>query len=258
MDQDQLMAMDRSTEEIDAGGLRQMMRQALEAALGHTFANRVLLQRALTHRSYANERGDDGPGSNYERLEFLGDAVLGLVASQWLFRKFGDQPEGELSRRKGFLVSAPALSGYARELGVGPLLRLGVGEERSGGRAKASILADVLEALFGAVYLDGGLPAAHKVILPLLERAHEDHEQGPTHDAKTRLQERLQARGRSLPTYHLVAEAGPDHAKTFTVDCFVDGRRAGTGKGSSKKVAEQAAAEAALDTLDLDPSQAEP
>lgn len=252
------MAMDRSTEEIDAGGLRQMMRQALEVALGHTFSDRTLLQRALTHRSYANERGDEGPGSNYERLEFLGDAVLGLIASQWLFRKHADQPEGELARRKSYVVAAPALAAYAADLGVGPLLRLGVGEERSGGRTKASILADVLEALFGAVYLDSGLPAAYKVILPLLERANAELDQGPAANAKTRLQERLQGDGQGLPVYRLVAESGPDHAKVFTVDCFVDGRRSGTGKGRSKKAAEQAAAEAALQALDLDPLKTGP
>lgn len=241
----------RQTEEIEVGALREVMVRALEQALGHAFADRELLRLALTHRSYSNERGDDSAGAHYERLEFLGDAVLGLVTCSWLYRRHPVKAEGELAQRKSFLVSAPVLSRHARDLGVGPLLRLGVGEERSGGRAKASILADAVEALFGAVYLDGGLEAAEAAIVPLLGRASAARSVIGATDAKTVLQERLQAEGRPLPTYHLAAAEGPDHAKIFTVECRVEGSRVGVAHGRSKKVAEQGAASAALEALDL-------
>lgn len=245
------MEIKRQTEELEVGALREVMEQALEQALGHAFESRDLLRLALTHRSYSNERGDDSAGAHYERLEFLGDAVLGLVTCQWLYELHPDKPEGELSRRKSFLVSAPVLSRHARDLGVGPLLRLGVGEERSGGRFKASILADAVEALFGAVYLDGGMEAARGAIVPLLRQAAAARSAIGSTDAKTVLQERLQASGRPLPTYHLVAAEGPDHAKIFTVECRVEGSRVGIAHGRSKKNAEQGAASAALDALDL-------
>jgi ribonuclease-3 len=245
------MDLKRQTEEIEASDLREVMERALEQSLGHTFRDRDLLLLAFTHRSYSNERGDDSAGADYERLEFLGDSVLGLVTCQWLYERYPDQPEGELSRRKSFLVSAPVLSHHGKELGVGPLLRLGIGEERSGGRFKASILADVVEALFGAVYLDGGMEAAQRAIRLLLVRAADEGQDANEADAKTVLQERLQASGRPLPSYHLVAAEGPDHAKTFTVECRVEGSRAGIAHGRSKKVAEQGAASAALEALDL-------
>ncbi|RMH15442.1 MAG: ribonuclease III [Acidobacteria bacterium] len=243
--------MERRTEDIDAGSLAEVLEHALEQGLGHAFDDRRLLRLALTHRSYANERGDDAAGTNYERLEFLGDAVLGLVAGQWLYERYPDAPEGHLARRKSYLVSARVLAQYASALGVGPMLRLGVGEERSGGRSKASILADAVEALFGAVYLDGGLEAAQKVIHPFLARAEAESAGGSPGDAKTALQERLQAAGLPLPSYCLVAEEGPDHEKVFTVDCRVGNQRLGTGEGGSKKLAEQRAAAAALAALDL-------
>lgn len=242
---------DHKTEEIDARSLKQVLEHALEQGLGHAFRDRALLRVALTHRSHSNEEGADTPGSNYERLEFLGDSVLGLVTASWLYRRFPDSPEGDLARIKSFLVSAPALKRLAQTLGVGPLLRLGVGEERSGGRKKASILADVVESLFGAVYLDGGFEAAERVILPAIERLYEQRADIGHADSKTILQEAVQARGWKLPNYRLVAEGGPDHDKVFTVDCWVEDRRTGTGTGRSKKLAEQAAAADALDVLDL-------
>jgi len=244
------MTIKRQTEEIETRDLREVMERALEQALGHTFTDRALLLLALTHRSYSNERGDDSAGAHFEQLEFLGDSVLGLVTCAWLYRRHPEQPEGELSRAMSFLVSAPVLSRHARDLGVGPLLRLGVGEERSGGRFKASILADAAEALFGAVYLDGGLEAAETVIHALLERAAGERADDSL-DAKTVLQERLQASGRPLPRYGLVAAEGPDHAKTFTVECRVEGSRVGIAHGRNKKAAEQGAAAAALEALDL-------
>ena len=219
----------------------------LEAALGYRFADRELLRVALTHRSYANERGED---SNYERLEFLGDSVLGLIAAQWLYERFPDKPEGRLAKLKSFLVSADVLARYARSIDLGPRLYLGVGEDRSGGRAKPSILCDVVEALIGAVYLEGGLEAAAAVVEPILEKALAARSEGGS-DFKTRLQERSQARGWGLPDYRVTAEEGPDHRKVFTVECSLGDRVLATASGRSKKTAAQRAAAAALEALDL-------
>jgi len=226
----------------------------LEKRLGHRFKKPELLELALTHRSYANERG---AAVHYERLEFLGDAVLGLIASEWLYARYPDLPEGELSKLKAHLVSKSALAPYAERLELGAALRLGVGEERSGGRTKISLLADSMEALFGAVYLDGGLAgglrAAREVVEPMLETTLAS---GPSArsrtfgaDSKTRLQELAQARGWPLPEYRLIGESGPDHSKSFTVECWVDGAPASRGEGPSKKIAEQRAATDALARL---------
>lgn len=218
----------------------------LEEALGYRFRRVELLERALTHRSFANERGL--PEHN-ERLELLGDAVLGLVATEWLFRYHPELPEGELSKRKSYLVSAPALAGFASCLGLGRALRLGVGEERSGGRDKPSLLADALEAVLAAVYLDGGLGPVRRLVTPFLEGVVAERPRVLDADAKTRLQEALQARGWELPEYCTVQEEGPDHAKRFTVECRVRERFAGRGEGRTKKVAEQRAASEALEAL---------
>jgi ribonuclease-3 len=221
----------------------------LERRLGYRFRHPELLETALTHRSYAYEQDSDADyGDHYERLEFLGDAVLGLVAAEHLFRRYPERPEGDLTKLKSHLVSRPVLARIAGDLALGDELRLGVGEERSGGRAKASLLADVWEAVLGAVYLDGGLEAAAKLIRPALEHAEERRGERPA-DAKTRLQEEVQARGWSLPRYALVETAGPDHAKHFTVECRIQGESYGVGEGRSKKAAEQAAAAAALEAL---------
>jgi len=218
---------------------------ALEDRLGYRFRRPELLQRALTHRSYANEHG---LGENYERLELLGDAVLSLLATDWLFGELPHASEGSLSKRKAALVSAETLSRLAGDLELGERLLLGVGEERSGGRSKASLLADAFEAVLGAVYLDGGLGAARDVLLPLLPAAIEAPGE-PARDAKSRLQEAVQARGRGLPEYRVVGEEGPDHEKTFSVACLLEGRVAGEGEGASKKEAEQRAAQQALASL---------
>ncbi len=220
----------------------------LEASLGYRFRDRGLLRKALTHRSYSNERGE---GDNYERLEFLGDAVLGLVASEWLYERFPEEAEGQLAKWKSVLVSASVLAGYAESVGLGTGLLLGVGEDRSGGRAKQSILADAVESVFGAVYLEGGPEAARRVIVPVLEQAHAARERLLQGDAKTVLQELVQGRGWGLPAYEVVAESGPDHDKSFTIACRVDGEVAGSARGKSKKIAAQGAAAAALDRLDL-------
>jgi ribonuclease-3 len=218
----------------------------LERALGYKFRNPELLTLALTHRSYANENGL--PDHN-ERLEFLGDAVLGTVAAEWLFRRHPEMPEGDLSKRKSYLVSAPVLAGLADDLGVGKSLLLGVGEERSGGREKPSLLADSAEAVLGAIYMDGGLAPVRELVSRLLAQVVEERPRIHETDTKTRLQEALQARGWSLPEYRLVAEMGPDHEKRFVVECRVCDRAAGRGEGRSKKIAEQRAAAEALESL---------
>ncbi len=218
----------------------------LERSLGYRFRDPDLLELALTHRSYANEQNLD---YHNERLEFLGDAVLGLIAAQWLYTEHPELPEGDLSKLKAYLVSAPALAGFSTELGVGRELRLGVGEERSGGRAKPSLLSDALEALFGAIYLDGGLEPVRKVVVPLLDDVLSERPRVHEEDAKTRLQEAVQARGWDLPDYRVVDETGPDHAKRFTVEVLVRGDAAGRGAGRSKKLAEQRAAAEAIDAL---------
>ena len=220
----------------------------LEARLGHTFADRELLARALTHRSASQEGGER---ASYERLEFLGDAVLGTLVAEWLYRELEGGDEGELSKVKAYLVSESVLAGYAAALSLGPLLRLGVGEERSGGRGKPSLLADTVEALLGALYLDGGIEAARRLVAPLLVSGFAAWRSGAAAgDAKTALQERLQGEGKEPPEYRLVESSGPDHQRRFVVECWADGRLLGRGEGSSKKRAEQAAAGVALSLLD--------
>jgi ribonuclease-3 len=220
-------------------------RERLEAALGHDFVDELLLVEALTHRSFANERGLEVTN---ERLEFLGDAVLGMVAADWLFRRHPDRPEGELARAKSALVSAGPLAGYAGHLDLGAVVRLGLNEVRTGGRQRPSVLADVLEAVFGAVHLAAGVDAARRVIERYLDWA-EGAVDWQQRDAKTELQERLQAAGRPLPDYLVVGEAGPDHDKVFTCEARVAGEVLGRGEGRTKKEAQQQAAAAALERL---------
>jgi ribonuclease-3 len=214
-----------------------------EGRLGHRFRAREVLAAAWVHRSAANERKLAG---NYERLEFLGDAVLGMIAARWLYRRHPDLPEGELARRKSALVSAGALARYARELGLGAHLVIGQGEERSGGRDKSSLLADSLEAVIAAVYLDGGMRGAIKVVERFL-RASSASLDVASADAKSDLQERTQAGGRSAPVYRVSEESGPDHDKRFTVEVLIDGEVAGRGSGRSKKAAELDAARSVLE-----------
>ena len=220
-------------------------RDPLEAQIGHRFRDSGHLEAALVHRSSAHEAGVD---HHNERLEFLGDAVLGCVAADWLYRTLPEQPEGELARRKAWLVSAPALARHAAELGLGARVKLGVGESRSGGQSKASILADALEAVFGAVWLDGGLDASRRVIERYLEEADRRGEPDDA-DAKTELQELAQGRGWALPVYTLVEELGPDHEKRFRFEVVVGGELSAGGEGRTKKEAQQRAAAAALAAL---------
>lgn len=220
----------------------------LQQALGYAFADPGLLRRALVHRSYPSEGGG---GESNERLEFLGDAVLGLVVADALFRR-GDLEEGAMAKTRAAVVNAESLAAVARILGLGPHLRLGHGEESSGGRHKTSILADAMEAVLGAVYLDGGLAAARALVLRewgsrLAERAAAPG----SLDHKTRLQEVLAARG-EVPEYE-VEGSGPDHHRRFAAVVRRDGDVLGRGEGTSKKRAEQAAAAAALQALGAAP-----
>jgi ribonuclease-3 len=217
-------------------------RERLERQLGHLFADGDLLVEALTHRSFAYVRQLD---AHNERLEFLGDAVLGLVAAEWLFRRHPDRREGELARAKAALVSAAPLAAYAERLDLGSVVRLGRDEARTGGRQRASVLADALEALFGAAHLDGGPAASRAVVERFLEWA-EGEVEWRRRDAKTELQEREQAAGRPLPAYAVVEESGPDHDKRFVCEVRVAGELRGRGDGRTKKEAQQRAAAAAL------------
>ena len=214
----------------------------LERAIGYQFTNHSLLVRALTHKSYENEHRRSSAGNN-ERLEFLGDAVLELVSSEYLFQEHPDMKEGELSKLRASMVCEPSLAKCARILNLTDHLMLGRGEEQLGGRKKDSLTSDALEALIGAVYLDGGFEEARKLIRThiLMKLSEEDL----FVDTKTDLQEILQERGLSVK-YCVTHEEGPDHMKSFTVDAVVDGRTIGTGTGKTKKAAAQAAAEDAL------------
>ena len=219
---------------------------ALEGRLGHSFSDRSLLEQALTHRSAANEQGS---ALQNERLELLGDAVLGLLVVESLYRRYPARAEGELARAKATLVSAGALAGYGDALDLGAHLRLGVGEARSGGRRKASLLADAVEAVLGAVYLDGGVEPARRLVDDYLAWSDEGAEPAWI-DPKTALQERVQARGWPLPVYAIVDASGPEHDLRFTCVVEVRGEIAGRGSGRSKKAAQQAAAAAALAALE--------
>ena len=221
-------------------------RTELERNLGATLRDRALLQRALTHRSYAYEHG--GLPTN-ERLEFLGDSVLSIVVTDHLYRTFHEMPEGQLAKLRASVVNMNALAEVARSIGLGEWLLLGRGEEFSGGRDKSSILADTFEALLGAVYLDRGLGAAgklvHRFFDPLMALAAT---RGAGLDWKTSLQELTASQLLGVPEY-LVTESGPDHAKEFVATAVVGGRPWGTGEGRSKKEAEQKAAESAWTAL---------
>jgi len=221
----------------------------LQELLGHTFVRRELLLEALTHRSYANEH----PASqDNERLEFLGDAVLGLVVSDLLLAACQEAKEGDLSRRRAQLVNTAALATIARRLDLGSVLRLGRGEQTTGGPEKRSLLADTLEALVGAAFLDGGLEAAATLVRRVYADEIERVAAEPTpRDFKSELQEQAQRQGHAPPGYQVTAEVGPDHQKRFVVAATLVQRPEllAEGEGSSKKQAEQAAAQVMLDLL---------
>jgi ribonuclease-3 len=222
----------------------------LEARLGHVFADRALCEAALTHKSWLNEAPPGAARTDNERLEFLGDAVLALVVSDLLMQRFPERAEGELSKTRAVIVSEVGLSKTAQTIGLGQWIFLGRGEDQAGGRGKASILSDALEALMGAVYLDGGLEAARRVAEQLFGEALQDAEQQTRHDYKSRLQERSQALLQATPEYRVVGQEGPDHDKRFSVTISLAGREYGRAVGRSKKEAEQSAAAQALAILE--------
>ncbi len=217
----------------------------LEEKIEYQFQNRSLLLTAVTHTSYANEHRKEKAVHN-ERLEFLGDAVLEVVSSEYLFHKYPKKQEGELSKIRASMVCEPSLAKCARDLDLPRYLRLGKGEELMGGREKDSITSDATEAVIGAIYLDGGFEAAKTFVMNyiLLELSEEDLFK----DAKTRLQELIQEQNKKVE-YTILSEEGPDHDKHFTAGVFVDGKRIGIGDGRTKKAAEQAAARGAIQSM---------
>jgi len=222
----------------------------LQAALGYRFADRSLLEIALTHRSHSHERGP-GAAASYERLEYLGDALLSFVVSAWLYRDDPLATEGLLSRRRQAVVRATTLAAAASRIGLGDAARLGRGEEQTGGRARMALLADLFEAVLAAVYLDGGLRTATAVARRLLgEALHGTRGASATPgDHKTLLQETIQAGLQRTPRYRIVSKIGPDHALEFTAEVLLGDELLGRGTGSSRKSAEQQAARAALERL---------
>lgn len=220
---------------------------SLEATIGYRFKEHALLETALTHSSYANESKQRV--FNNERLEFLGDSVLSVVVAEHLFRAGKRLPEGELTRRRAALVCEAALADFARQIHLGDYLRLGKGEEMNGGRQRPSILSDAFEALIAAVYLDGGLPAAQRFILPFIAEGAVE-----AADYKTRLQEVVQQDRDARLLYRVTGEDGPDHDKQFAVEVLLGEKPLGAGTGHSKKLAEQAAARRALEQMGLEPA----
>lgn len=219
----------------------------LEEKLGYHFRDITLLEGALYHSSYANEHRKLGIRSN-ERLEFLGDAVLGFISAEHLYGKHPTSPEGELTRIRAALVREESLYEVAAYLELGNYLLLGKGEELSGGRTRPSILADATESVFAAVYLDGGMAAAHDLIhRVLLDKEREEAVEERRRDYKTELQELVQRRAEQVLQYELVGESGPDHNKVFTVHAILNGETVGEGSGRTKKEAEQMSAKAALE-----------
>ncbi len=218
----------------------------LEQRLGYRFADRSLLESALTHASRANEEPAHGRKDN-EALEFLGDAVLGLVVTDLIHHRDPDGAEGPKSQHRARLVSAPSLAGRAEALGLPELLLLGRGEEKTGGRGKSALWANAYEALIAALYLDGGFEAAHRFVGD--EFAADVEAAVAVEDPKSALQELLQGQGRPLPDYVVAAEAGPSHQRRFRIECRLDDGLVTRGEGSSKKTAQQEAARRALERL---------
>jgi len=222
-------------------------RKKLEEALGYTFSKTEILIEALTHSSYSNEHNLD---RNYERLEFLGDAVLQLIVSEYLIKKYKNFDEGVLSKYRGYFVSEDFLSGIASKLNLGDFVKLGKGEALSGGKRKPSLLCDIFESLIAAIYLDGSYEPAKKIVIQLMAQEIDDTIKNESFvDNKTELQKLTQKKFESLPEYEVVEEYGPEHEKVFTVSVAADGKILGYGKGRSKKKAEQDAASAALKKL---------
>ena len=219
----------------------------LENAIGYRFQNITLLQNALAHSSFANERWHDSLKSN-ERLEFLGDSILGMVVAEFLYRNYPDRPEGELTRMRADMVCETSLAKVANQIGLGEHLLLGHGEEQGGGRARVSILADAVESVIAASFLDGGMEPARRFIARFI-LCNVPEQRLRNADYKTALQELVQQKKNQVITYELTGESGPDHDKHFVVRVLLNGTPIGTGEGTSKKRAEQHAACNALEKM---------
>ena len=227
----------------------------LETALGFTFRDKSLLTRALTHRSYLNEN-PDLPFLDNERLEFLGDAILDFAAAEFLYQRFPEMSEGDLTSLRAAVVKGETLARFANDLGLPQFLLMSRGEDAAGGRIRAALLAGAFEALIGALYLDQGLDAARNLILRFLSaEAERAHHQRLDRDPKSMLQEMSQGALQVTPQYRLVETRGPDHAKEFTIAVIIQDREYGRGMGRSKQIAEQEAARVALETLQEEISQ---
>jgi ribonuclease-3 len=221
----------------------------IEDVVNYSFVNKHLLKDAMTHRSYFHEY-PNAVRTHNERIEFLGDAVLGLAITEALYREMPEAPESELSRIKSHLVSRETLAQIAVEIDIGRHIRLGKGEGITGGRAKTSVLANVMEAVIGAVFLDGGYPAARDMVVGIYSgMLRQAGSQNSFSDYKTVLQELNQKRFGKLPEYRLVDETGNDHDKTFTYEVYVDGKPCGRGAGRNKKAAQTSAARVALEKM---------
>lgn len=224
--------------------------KSLEERLQYSFKNKKLLLNALTHSSYANETRD-GISSN-ERLEFLGDSVLSIVVSEYIYKQFSNLPEGELTKLRASLVCEKSLCSFSKEINLGESLRLGKGEEKGGGRERASILADAFEAVLAAIYLDGGFDEAKKYVMRFVKAELQHTDDEVFKDYKTALQEIIQRNPEESVTYILKGESGPDHDKVFEVEVKLNSNTIGRGKGKSKKQAEQFAAKEALHLMGAD------
>lgn len=218
----------------------------LEKKIGYTFRDKELLRLALTHSSYANEKGKL---RDNERLEFLGDSVLGFITAEYLFEALKDKPEGELTKLRANAVCEKSLAMFAGEIELGEYILLGKGEAMTGGKSRPSILSDAFESVIAAVYLDGGMEEAKKFVLRFVSKSTTDTKAAT--DYKTLLQEVIQKNPDEHLTYSLVAESGPDHNKTFTVEVYLNSNCIGTGSGHSKKKAEQEAAREALELMGI-------
>lgn len=217
----------------------------LQKKIGYTFKNPKLLQAALVHSSYVNENRNKVSESN-ERLEFLGDSVLGFISADYLYKKYPGRPEGELTRERASLVCEKSLHRTALELGLGELLLLGKGEAMGGGRQRPSILADAVEATLAAIYLDGGMEPARRFVYTFILQRQESPD---TEDYKTELQELVQREKEQALEYRIVGESGPDHDKHFIAQVLLNGKMVGQGEGRTKKMAEQMSAKAAIAKL---------
>ena len=235
--------------------------RSLEKSIGYSFKDSSLLERALTHSSYSNESGLKNHHMYCnERLEFLGDSVLSLISSNYLYVKFSDCPEGELTRMRAEAVCERALSGYANSIGLGSYLLLGIGEEKNNGRSRKSILADAFEALLAAIYLDAGdngMVTVEKFLLPFIEKEIESigKSKGFSGDPKSLLQQFVQQAEGDFLEYIVVGQSGPDHMKTFNVEARLNSNVIGRGQGKSKREAEQNAAREALELFSMIPHE---